>query len=248
VRGPERYDYIGRPGGYQIITVTDGSGRLLRRMRRGPDGREVVLIDNRPRFGVAAGAGVGLAAGVMLGLAAPAILIPRERYIVDTSVAPAPLLYETLEAPPLVEIERPYTLDEIRYNVELRDRMRRIDIDTITFDTGSWDVTPEQQSKLEAIAEAIGRILATNPDEMFLIEGHTDAVGIDVDNLSLSDRRAESVAVVMTEVYQIPPENLVSQGYGEQHLKVPTDGPSRENRRASVRRITPLLQGGIASR
>jgi OOP family OmpA-OmpF porin len=248
VRGPERYAYIGRPGGYQIITVTDGSGRLLRRVRRGPDGREIVLIDNRPRFGVAAGVGVGLAAGVILGLAAPAILIPRERYIVDTSIAPAPLLYETLEAPPLVEIERPYTLDEIRYNVELRDRMRRIDIDTITFDTGSWEVTPEQQPKLQAIAEAVSRILANNPNEMFLIEGHTDAVGSDVDNLSLSDRRAESVAVVLTEVYQIPPENLVTQGYGEQHLKVPTDGPSRENRRASLRRITPLLQGGLAAR
>ncbi len=248
VRGAERYAYIGRPGGYQIITVTDGSGRMLRRIRRGPDGREIVLIDNRPRFGVAAGVGVGLAAGVILGLAAPAILIPRERYIVDSSVAPAPLLYETLEAPPLVEIERPYTLDEIRYNVELRDRMRRIDIDTITFDTGSWEVTPEQQPKLQAIGEAVSRILANNPDEMFLIEGHTDAVGSDVDNLSLSDRRAELVAVVLTEVYQIPPENLVSQGYGEQYLKVPTDGPSRENRRASLRRITPLLQGGIAAR
>ena len=42
-----------------------------------------------------------LLAGVFLGLAAPVILIPRERYIVDMSVAPAPLLYETLEAPPL---------------------------------------------------------------------------------------------------------------------------------------------------
>src|SRR6185369_6557042 len=98
----ERYAYVGRPGGYQIITVTDGSGRMLRRIRRGPDGREIVLIDNRPRLGGAAGVGVGLAAGVILGLAAPAILIPRERYIVDSSVAPAPLLYETLEAPPLV--------------------------------------------------------------------------------------------------------------------------------------------------
>jgi OmpA family len=66
----------------------------------------------------------------------------------------------------------------------------------------------------------------SGPNEMFLIEGHTDAVGANVDNLSLPDRRAESVAVVLTEVYRIPPENLVTQGYGEQNLKVPTDGPS----------------------
>jgi outer membrane protein OmpA-like peptidoglycan-associated protein len=247
-RGPEQYAYITRPGGYQIITVTDGSGRLVRRMRRGPDGREYVLIDNRPRGGMAAAVGAGFAAGVILGLAAPVITIPRERYIVDVSAAPPALLYETLEAPPVVDIERPYSLDEIRYNVALRDRMRRIDIDAITFDTGSWEIPQEQYPRLQAIAEAMSRVLARNPNEMLLIEGHTDAVGSDVDNLSLSDRRAESVAVVLTEVFQIPPENLVTQGYGEQHLKVPTDGPSRENRRVAARRITPLLEGRMASR
>jgi outer membrane protein OmpA-like peptidoglycan-associated protein len=247
-RGPEQYAYITRPGGYQIITVTDGSGRLVRRMRRGPDGREYVLIDNRPRGGMAAAVGAGFAAGVILGLAAPVITIPRERYIVDVSAAPPALLYETLEAPPVVEIERPYSLDEIRYNVALRDRMRRIDIDSITFDTGSWEIAQEQYPRLQAIAEAMSRVLARNPNEMFLIEGHTDAVGSDVDNLSLSDRRAESVAVILTDVFQIPPENLVTQGYGEQHLKVPTDGPSRENRRVTARRITPLLNGKMAGR
>jgi outer membrane protein OmpA-like peptidoglycan-associated protein len=246
-RGTDQYAYISRPGGFQIVTVTDANGRLLRRMRRGPDGREVVLIENRLRPGIVVGVGAGLAAGIALGLAAPVITIPRERYIVDVSAAPAPLLYETLEAPPLVAIERPYSLDEIRYNVELRDRMRRIDIDSITFESGSWEVTPEQQPKLQGVAEAMLRVLQRNPDEVFMIEGHTDAVGNDVDNLSLSDRRAESVAVILTEVYQIPPENLVTQGYGEQHLKVPTDGPNRENRRVTGRRVTPLLNGGVAS-
>ncbi len=81
-----------------------------------------------------------------------------------------------------------------------------------------------------------------------MIEGHTDAVGNDVDNLSLSDHRAESVAGNLTNVYQIPPENLVTQGYGEQFLKVPTPGPSLVNRRVTVRRIGPLLQGGVAAR
>jgi outer membrane protein OmpA-like peptidoglycan-associated protein len=246
-RGVEQYAYINRPGGYQIVTVTDTNGRLLRRVRRGPDGREVILVENYARPGVAVGVGVGLGAGVILGLSAPVITIPRERYIVATSAAPAPLLYETLEAPPLVPIERPYSLDEIRYNVALRDRMRRVDIDSVTFESGSWEVTPDQQPQLQAVSEAIQRVLQRNPDEVFMIEGHTDAVGNDVDNVSLSDRRAESVAVILTEVYQIPPENLVTQGYGEQHLKVPTEGPNRENRRVTARRVTPLLKGGVAS-
>ena len=82
-----------------------------------------------------------------------------------------------------------------------------------------------------------------NPDEIYLIEGHTDAVGSDVDNLSLSDRRAETVAEILTQDFGIPPENLTTQGYGEQYLKIPTQEPERRNRRVTVRRITPLLMG-----
>jgi hypothetical protein len=41
-----------------------------------------------------------------------------------------------------------------------------------------------------------------------------DAVGSDIDNLSLSDRRAQSVASVLTQNFQVPPENLTTQGYG----------------------------------
>ena len=39
----------------------------------------------------------------------------------------------------------------------------------------------------------------------------------------------------------IPPENLITEGYGEQFLKIPTFGPERRNRRASIRRLTNLL-------
>ena len=76
-------------------------------------------------------------------------------------------------------------------------------------------------------------VIARNPNEVFLIEGHTDATGNDVDNLSLSDRRAGSVAEILTETYQIPPENLVTQGYGSQYLKMPTQAAERANRRVT---------------
>src|SRR6185295_6129005 len=164
-------------------------------------------------------------------------------YIVDVGSAPPAMLYEALDAEPVETLERAYTLDEIRSTVALRDRTRRLDLDQITFDTGSWQITPEQYPKLEAVAEALRRVLARNPNAIFLIEGHTDLVGNDVDNLSLSDRRAESMAVVLTEQFQIPPENLVTQGYGEQFPKIQTDGPSRENRRVAIRNIARLLAG-----
>ena len=236
-RGNERVTYVNRPGGVVIINITDRNGRLIRRIRRDRWGREIVIIDNRRRPGVV----IGLIGAIVI--AAPVIAIARDRYIVEADVAPPALLYDTLTAPPVEPLERAYSLDEIAATPNLRDRMPRIDIDTITFDTGSWEVTPEEADKLAPIADAIRRAIEKNPNEVFMIEGHTDAVGDEIDNLSLSDRRAEAVAIVLTEQYGIPPENLTTQGYGEQQLKLPTGAAERRNRRVTVRRITPLLTG-----
>jgi len=228
-----------RPDGSQIITVVDRNGRLIRRIRRDPMGREIIIIDNG--FGPPPG-GPGYG-GYYVDLPPPVIRIPRDRYIVDAQYAAPALIYQTLMAPPVERIERRYTLDEIRYSPGLRERMPSIDLDTIVFDTGSWAIPPDQADKLAVIAQGLNDAISRNPREVFLIEGHTDAVGNDTDNLSLSDRRAEAVAELLTSQFQVPAENLTSQGYGEQYLKIPTQGPEVQNRRVTVRRITPLLTG-----
>ena len=89
--------------------------------------------------------------------------------------------------------------------------------------------------------------ITENPREVFLVEGHTDAVGKASMNLALSDRRAESLALALSEYFDVPPENMVVQGYGERYLKVPTVDAERANRRAAVRIITPLLGQAVAS-
>jgi outer membrane protein OmpA-like peptidoglycan-associated protein len=234
-RGNEMYTFYDRPGGVRVVTVTDSSGQLLRRIRRYPDGREVVIIDNsfrpQPRT---------FEEQIVI-LPEPEIRIPRERYIVDADQADEGLIYETLTAPPVQRPPRRYTLDEVRYSPTVRAYTRSVDIDTINFETGSWEVKPDQAQRLTTIAAALGRAIQANPNEVFLIEGHTDAVGNDVDNLSLSDRRAQSVAAILTQNFNIPPENLTTQGYGEQYPKVQTQGASRENRRVTMRRVTELL-------
>jgi len=235
-RGADTVTVFERADGSRIYTVTDESGRLLRRYRRGPDGREIIIIDNRYSGPPAVG-------GYFVALPPPIIRIPRERYIVEAQYARPGDIYYALWAAPVDHIDRRYTLDEIRYSPTLRERMPRIDLDTVTFDSGSWEVTPDQVDRLAMIADGINRAIAVNPSEVFLVEGHTDAVGSDVDNLSLSDRRAESVALVLSQQFGIPAENLTTQGYGEQYLKIPTEGPERANRRVTVRRITPLLTG-----
>jgi outer membrane protein OmpA-like peptidoglycan-associated protein len=227
-----------RPGGVEIYSVFDTDGRLSRRYRRGRDGHEVNLIDNRGHHGRPGGRG---GADFFVDLRPPRIGIPRERYIVEYDDASEQDVYDALMAPPVEELEHGYTLDEIRYNRNLRDRMRRVDLDTVNFEFGSWEVAPSQYDKLARAARAMNRILDRRPDEMFLVEGHTDAVGSDIDNLTLSDRRAEEVAYILTETFHVPPENLVTQGYGEEFLKIDTLAAERINRRVAVRRITPLL-------
>lgn len=237
-RGEETVTIYDRPDGTQIVTVTDSEGRLLRRSRRQRDGAEFVIIDNvrrdgpRPRF-----------AEEVVELPPPPLRIPRERYIVDAERADERLIYETITAPPIAPVPRRYTLDEVRYSPDLRAHMRSVDVDTINFDSGSWIVTPDQAGRLRVIAQAVRQAVERAPNEVFMVEGHTDAVGSDIDNLSLSDRRAQSVAEILTRDFGVPAENLTTQGYGEQYPKVQTQEAARENRRVTLRRITPLLTG-----
>jgi outer membrane protein OmpA-like peptidoglycan-associated protein len=168
--------------------------------------------------------------------------IPVRDYILDAEYVEDPEDYYTfLDQPPVEQVERTYSIDEVRRSARIRDKVRRIDLDIINFEFGSAAIPESEIEKLEGVAEAMQRLLKENPGETFFIEGHTDAVGSEVANLALSDERAEAVATALTNVFEVPPENMETQGYGEQYLKVETEEPERENRRVAVRRITPLV-------
>ena len=255
-RGGRRYSERRRGGrligtihgrdGSKIITEWDKRGRMIRRYRRGRKGRVIFLIDNRPRYARHYYHDYHDYDDSLyyLGLPAPIVTIGEPDYIVDADYASADDFYDTFAAPPIRPIPRRYTLDEVRYNYPLRAHMRSVNLTVVHFDTASWHIDEYSHDRLADVADAMCRIINKNPQEIFLIEGHTDAVGPSDDNLSLSDRRAEAVAVMLTEEFGIPPENLVTQGYGEQHLLVRTSGPARKNRRVIVRRITPLISQG----
>jgi outer membrane protein OmpA-like peptidoglycan-associated protein len=117
-----------------------------------------------------------------------------------------------------------------------------VDVERITFASGSAAITPEQANALADLGEVMQDMLVKNPAEMFLIEGHTDATGAAALNLALSDRRAESVALALSEYFAIPPENMIVQGYGETELRINTQASEPQNRRVAVRLITPLLR------
>lgn len=219
---------ITRPDGSRIVTIRNPELEVIRRVRITPDGERIVLIDETQQTEP-----VDVA-----GLPAP----EQAAATVDPSDEAA--LREALRA------ERTYTRDfslqQVRNIAEVRQLAPAIDLENITFPTGSAAIQPGEAEELSELGRYISQTIEDNPREIFLIEGHTDAVGSASYNLALSDRRAESVALALTEYYDVPPENLVVQGYGERFLKVETQEAERANRRATVRRITPLLRTAAA--
>ncbi len=230
--------------GYQIVTIRNRYGDIIQRSRLDNRGRESVLyyspdLYEDPDRGYFEDPGRDLPP--------MRLRIPLNDYIMDTSSDDDRDYYDFLREPPVEPVERVYSLNEVKYSARIRDKVRRIDLDTVTFATGSAEIPMSQARSLRKVADAINEVLRKDPSETFLIEGHTDAVGSDQSNLVLSDQRAESVANVMTDVYGIPPENLATQGYGERYLKVNTQGPNQENRRVTIRRVTALVRP-VASR
>lgn len=238
--GDGRYrEIVERSDGTRVVTIRNRYGEVVQRSRIVRGGKEYVLyyapelLEDRQDY-TWRDPGDDLPP-MRLG-------VPIDDYIIDTSSEPDRDYYEFLEQPPVERVERPYSLDEVRYSARIRDKVPRIDLDTITFATGSAEIPMNQASSLRKVADAINKVLEKDPSETFLIEGHTDAVGSDDSNLVLSDRRAESVAVVLSDAFSIPPENLTTQGYGERYLKVNTEAANQENRRVTIRRITPLVK------
>jgi outer membrane protein OmpA-like peptidoglycan-associated protein len=150
-------------------------------------------------------------------------------------------LEDILAAPPARKIQRKYSIDDIESEPELREAMPAIEIDNVRFGFNESFVREEEVGNLDRIAEIMEKIIATRPSEIFMIEGHTDAVGGDDYNLKLSRERAAAIKKALTTYYVIPERNLKTVGYGERYLKIPTPEAEQENRRVSVRRVTPLL-------
>ncbi|NDV99613.1 OmpA family protein [Salipiger sp. PrR002] len=213
--------------GTMVETIKAADGRVLRRARILPDGQQVMLFDDTQQAQDVVVSELPQARTQRLNF--------RDLQGEDLAAA--------LAAQEAEGVNRAFSLNQIRNIDRVRHLVPEISVDTVTFPTNSAAIRPGEAEELAALGNAMKRMIEQNPSEVFLIEGHTDATGSASYNLALSDRRAESVALALTEYFDVPPSNMVLQGYGESDLAVQSQGDERENRRAAVRRITTLLQG-----
>jgi outer membrane protein OmpA-like peptidoglycan-associated protein len=170
------------------------------------------------------------------------VVVParRKRDVFAAEVDDAEL-EEVLIAPPTRKIRRRLTVDQATFEPEIRNSIPRIEVDTVRFGFNEAFVREEEVGNLDRVAEVIEKILRKYPREVFLIEGHTDAVGSDAYNQKLSKARAEAIKKALTIYYVIPAKNLKTVGLGERYLKIPTAEAEGENRRVSISRATALV-------
>lgn len=108
---------------------------------------------------------------------------------------------------------------------------RRIVLRGVYFDFDRADIRPDSRPVLDEAAELLKDPAAEV--EQLVVEGHTDATGIDEYNQALSVRRAEAVYRYLVN-RGVPPEIMRVEGHGESR---PVASNESEEGRAQNRRV-----------
>lgn len=109
-----------------------------------------------------------------------------------------------------------------------------VDVYGIYFSFNRADIRPESDSVLKEIAD----VMVKNPTWHLRIDGHTDAIGNNAANQTLSERRAAAVKTALVTRYEIDGSRLTTGGHGASSPKDRNDTPEgrARNRRVELRR------------
>ena len=107
----------------------------------------------------------------------------------------------------------------------------------VTFATGKADLKPEARETLARLAGIVSLL----PKLEFVIEGYTDHVGSDAQNLTLSGKRAQAVREFLV-AKGVPATAVTAKGLGEASPVAPNDSPEG---RAKNRRVEIVVGGEV---
>ncbi len=109
---------------------------------------------------------------------------------------------------------------------------KSIRLDNIGFEFGKATLTPESKTELDQLAD----MMIDYPLLRIEVEGHTDDIGSDASNLTLSQDRAQAVVDFLRN-RKVEKERIASKGYGETKPLVPNNSDANRalNRRVEFR-------------
>ena len=106
-----------------------------------------------------------------------------------------------------------------------------VNMSDVLFDTGQYTLRPGAKEKLAKVSG----ILLAHPGLVLAVEGHTDSVGGDDYNQTLSEHRAGAVREYLV-AQGIPPDSVTAQGFGKT-MPVADNGTAegrQQNRRVEI--------------
>ena len=110
----------------------------------------------------------------------------------------------------------------------------------VLFDSGSDEIKPTGRTFLASLATPLAALLASEPDQMVLVGGHTDskavrAGGRFASNWELSAARAVAVSRALIDA-GLPAARVGAAGFSENHPRASNDDEAarRKNRRIEV--------------
>jgi outer membrane protein OmpA-like peptidoglycan-associated protein len=121
-------------------------------------------------------------------------------------------------------------------NFSAEDLVKALNIFIINFDSGKYDIPPERMNFLKRAADFIQKLPSSTVLE---VGGHTDNVGTDADNQTLSENRAKAVKDALVK-FGVKSEVLQTKGYGESVQRTTNDTEQNRfyNRRIEYSVIT----------
>ena len=137
------------------------------------------------------------------------------------------------------EEQRQRLLNQLNQVLETKDTDRGlvVSMPDVLFDTGSYTLKPAARERLARIS---GIVLAY-PDLRLEIEGHTDSVGSDAYNQTLSEKRAASVRDYLVDS-SVSINNVIARGFGKTR---PVADNSTAKGRQLNRRVEMIVSGDV---
>ncbi|MEO6841847.1 MAG: OmpA family protein [Bradyrhizobium sp.] len=126
---------------------------------------------------------------------------------------------------------RSLSMGEREEIAEIASTKPKIDLD-IQFDYNSADISASSLPAVQSLGQALSN--ANLKGSTFVVAGHTDAIGGEIYNQGLSERRADSIKKYLVDKFGIVGSDLVTVGYGKDKPKDPNAPMDPINRRVQV--------------